>query len=373
MFDPWTSPAVLAALRAHAVGRAFFRGRVGPRGPESAFYERVWREAAALLGATFEPLGSGVAEVRRGGRRVRVSGNATPINDPVAVAVARDRPLTYRLLGRRGLPVPRHAGFTLSSAGDAGRFLREAGRDCVVKPASGTGGGRGVATGLRTPSQLARAAAAAAVYAESLLIEEQVDGENFRLLYLDGRLIDAFCRRPPSVVADGRSTVAGLVRQANEARLRYGQGLARVPLTFDLDMALTLARQGLALRSVPPEGAEVRLKAVVNENGASDNASATHRLCPELIGAGALAARAAGLRLAAVDLVTGDPGVPLEESGGAILGVNSRPNFYNHYRKRDGAFPLAVHVLDRLLGPGRDRPPGHSRTSPATALAGEAS
>ena len=76
----------------------------------------------------------------------------------MTLAIAGDKALTYRMLQDHGLPVPRHAGFSLGAMGAAVAFLEESGRDCVVKPAAGTGGGRGVATGIRTRPQLARAA-----------------------------------------------------------------------------------------------------------------------------------------------------------------------------------------------------------------------
>src|SRR5205823_1628012 len=112
-------------------------------------------------------------------------------------------------------------------------------------------------TGVRRRSHLALAAAAAAVYGDDLLIEEQLKGDNYRLLYLDGVLLDAYVRQPPTVVGDGRSTVARLVRRANSDRLSRGSGLSQVLLTIDLDMRRTLAKQGLSLRSVPPAGAVV--------------------------------------------------------------------------------------------------------------------
>ena len=50
-----------------------------------------------------------------------------------------------------------------------------------------------------------------------------------------------------------------------------------------------------------------------------------------------------------MDIITPDPSAPLEEEGGVVLEVNAPPNFYYHYHKKDGAFPVAVHVLRRLL------------------------
>jgi cyanophycin synthetase len=276
-------------------------------------------------------------------------GYTCPIDDPVTLAIAGDRPLTYRLLTGAGLRIPRYAEFTLQELARAIDFMEAGRRDCVVKPARGTGGGRGVTTGIRRRSHLALAAAAASVYGDDLLIEEQLEGANYRLLYLDGVLLDSYVRQPPTVVGDGRSTVARLVRRANADRLSRGSGLSQVLLTIDLDMRRTLSKQGLSLRSVPPAGAVVTLKTVVNENCGADNAMATHLLCDSIIADGARAADALQVRLAGVDVVTLDPSVPLAPAGGAILEVNTTPGFYYHYHKREAAFPVAVHLLKKLL------------------------
>jgi cyanophycin synthetase len=315
----------------------------------SAFYDRVWREAAAHLGATYTPLGSGFADILLGGIQTRVQGNTCPVDDPVTLALASNRALTHQLLAGDGLPVPRYAEFTLATIERAIAFMESGPRECVVKPAKGTGGGRGVTTGIRRRSHLALAAAAAAVYGDDLLIEEQLPGDNYRLLFLDGALLDCFVRKPPTVVADGRSTVAQLVRRSNAERLRHGSGLSQVLLSIDLDMRRTLAKQRLSLRSIPPEGTVVTLKTVVNENCGLDNTTATGLLCDAVIEAGARAADALQVRLAGIDIVTPDPSISLDESGGAILEVNTTPGFYYHYHKRDGAFPVAVSVLQKLL------------------------
>jgi cyanophycin synthetase len=346
-------PWMLGALHLLSLGRAFFRHHDRDRraaGKHLAdFYDRVWREAAAHLGATYTPLGSGIAEILLGGIQTRVMGYTCPIDDPVTLAIAGDRPLTYQLLARAGIMIPQYAEFTLKEMARAVGFMESGCRECVVKPAKGTGGGRGVTTGIRRPLHLALAAAAAAVYGDDLVIEEQLEGDNYRLLYLDGVLLDAYVRKPPTVVGDGRSTVAQLVRRANADRLSRGSGLSQVLLSIDLDMRRTLAKQGLSLRSVPLAGAVVTLKTVVNENCGADNATATHLLCDSIIEDGARAADAVRVRLAGVDVVTRDPGVPLAEVGGAVLEVNTTPGFYYHYQKRESAFPVAVHLLKKLL------------------------
>jgi D-alanine-D-alanine ligase-like ATP-grasp enzyme len=180
------------------------------------------------------------------------------------------------------------------------------------------------------------------------------------LLYLDGELVDAFVRRLPTVTGDGRSTVRSLIRQANDDRLRQGFGVSQVLLTADLDMRRTLAKQGLSFGSVPAAGQSVVVKTVVNENCGADNSSAMDVLCPAVVEQGARAARALGVRLAGVDLITPDPTMPLEAARGVMLEVNAPPNFYYHYHKRGGEFPVALHVLRRLIADRADAPPATS-------------
>jgi D-alanine-D-alanine ligase-like ATP-grasp enzyme len=353
MRSPWSYKPTIELLYLIALGKAYGRRR-NPQRQKSgkhldAFYERVWREAALHVGAEYRPLGHNIADITRGDARVRTTENTCSIDDPVTLAIALNKLLTYRLLAESGLPTPSHTGFTLTTIDRAVAFLEATRKECVVKPAGGTGGGRGVTTGLRCTSQVARAAAAAAVYSEALIIEEQVDGDNYRLLYLDGVLLDAFVRKHPSVVGDGRSSIAALVRQANAERLSHGSGLSQVLLTIDFDMRRTLARQGLSLRSVPAAGRAVTLKTVVNENLGADNTTATDTLCPSIVAAGARAAASLHVRLAGIDIITTDPGRPLEASGGVVIEVNTTPNFYYHYHKKDGRFPVAIHVLEHLL------------------------
>lgn len=353
MTDLSQQPQLLAVLRLLYTLRAQAArvrpGRLRAKRQRSEFYERAWRDAAAVLGAEVARDGEGWLEVRLGERSARVRDNYAPLDPREVLELAGDKPRVYGLLAERGLPIPAHAEFRLDGIGKAVRFLESAEAECVVKPARGTGAGRGVITGIRTREQLARAAAEAAVNGPDLVIERQVEGDNFRLLYLDGELIDAIIRRPPTVTGDGASSILQLIRRANSVRLAQGWKVAQVLLGVDTEMRHTLESQGLSLRSVPARGEVVRVKTVINDNVGLENVPARDRLCDEVIQAGAAAAAAVGSRLAGVDVITPDPGVPLERSGGIVLEVNTTPGYYYHYYRQGDAFPVAVHVLRRLL------------------------
>lgn len=315
----------------------------------TGFYQRVWREAAETFDATAQARPDGSLTIRLDSRMVVVDRTDTSLDDVATLRLAGNKPLVAKRLVERHLPIPAWRQFSLTSIAEATHFM-QTGRTYVVKPARDTGGGLGVTTNVRSHRDLIWAAARAAVFGTELCIEEQIEGDNYRLLYLDGMLLDAVRRGPPTVTGDGQTTIHELVSRTNQQRLAAGADAAQTLLNCDLEMRQTLARQGLAPSSIPPAGRTVRLKTVINDNAAQENLPATHLLCDAVIEAGARAAAAVGVKLAGIDIITRDPSRPLQEVGGVILEVNTTPGLYCHYHRRGEPKPVANDILGHLLG-----------------------
>ena len=348
-------PQISLPLQIYAYALRAIRvlGRMGAQSREakkyrSQFYEDVWREAAGELGATVEVLSKGILEISRGGVNTRVHQNYTQLDGPDTVRISRGKPIVRTILRSHGLPTPNDAEFSLNELKKAYRFLAQH-RLCVVKPAYGTGSGSGITTGLATPRQLFKAALRAAGYGPTLLIEEQVEGDTIRLLYLDGQLLDAVKRCPPTVLGDGKSRISQLVESLNQLRLNAGYKLAQAILKYDMDMERTLARQDLSWRSVPADGQRISLKGVINDNMADENVSVVDQVCESIIAAGRLAAELIGARLVGVDIITPDVRQGLEEAGGKILEVNTTPGYHYHYFTQNGTCRVAVPILKTCL------------------------
>jgi D-alanine-D-alanine ligase-like ATP-grasp enzyme len=347
----------LLQLCAYALRAKWMFGRAGDQSRKakshrSQFYEDVWREAADELGATFEVSGREIFKISYGGISTRVHNNYTTLDDPITLRVALDKPLVHAMLRSHGLPTPNHAEFSLNNLKEAYQFLAQH-RPCVVKPADGTGGGDGVTTGIETRRQLIMATVKAAGFNPRLLVEKQVKGDVVRLLYLDGQLLDAVKRGPPTVLGDGKSRISQLVQSLNQRRLDAGYELAHLTLKHDLDMERTLSRQNLSWRSMPANGQRVVLKTVINDNMADENESVVGQIAESIIAAGRRAAELIGARLAGVDIITPDFHRGLEEAGGKILEVNTTPGFHYHYFKLGGACRVAVPILKTCLDHAR--------------------
>jgi glutathione synthase/RimK-type ligase-like ATP-grasp enzyme len=333
----------------HALQRLRAERRTGADPDPDEGYAKIWREAAEELGAEMADLGSGFFEFHRGGRVARAWQQFTPLDDPVTLRLALDKPLVLRLAADAGVPVPDHAEFDAADPRPAIAFLERAGQPCVVKPATGSFGS-GVTGAITTPSQLQRATWRASRLSRRLLIERQAAGDVYRLLFLDGRLIDVIRRLPPTVSGDGRSTIVELIDAENRRRVEHGDTRRPSLLRVDLDTLFALERAGKRLRSAPVRGSRVRVKTVVSQNSPLENETVR-----EDVSALADEVRAAvervGLRVAGVDVVTTDPTHSLASAGGVILEVNGAPGLHYHCEvaNPEHATRVATPILEAML------------------------
>ena len=349
------SRPVLVGLRALCYGQSLkqvlLRRKAGfSTERDDAFYRGLWRSTAARLGAVILDLPGGFLEVRLGQRVTRVKQGRVMLDDLVTLSLAGNKVVVHALLMNERLPVPAHLSYTLDKVEKGWDFLKGQGGPCVVKPVSDTGGGHGVTTGVETRWQLSQASALAATCSRELLIERQVEGDNYRLLYLDGVLIDALRRGPPTVIGDGRSSIRQLIRRENLKRAKSGRAVLG-PITIDLDCRSTLRQVGLSLHSVPAADQKVRVKTATNECSERDNQTVLEQIGPSLTKEGARAASIVGARLAGVDVITKDPATPLEGSG-VIVEVNTTPGIKHHYmvRNSEQKVEVAVPIMRCLLG-----------------------
>ncbi len=319
---------------------------VGTRGLERLYLD-VWAQAADDLDAELIELEAGFLEIRRGGVSTRVWRQLSALDEAVSLRLALDKTIVHRLLTARGIQVPGYVEFGHTDLEPALRFMAEGG-SFVVKPANGGRGGAAVTPCVRSEVELARAVLSAARLDTRLLIERQVPGDMYRLLYLDGELIDIVLRLSPQVTGDGRSTVLELILHENERRLETGRPQAL--MTVDLDCIFTLEAGGRTLTTVPAAGERVLVKSASSENSEEENHT-VRSYAQEVIDEAAEGVRAVGLRLAGVDVVTPDIGRPLAEAGGTIIEVNGTPGFQYHYQVADraGATRVAIPILERVL------------------------
>ena len=352
-------PAVLELLQFRDLSRAFYSG--------------FWQDSATSLGASCEVWEFGYHRIARSGLSTLVRGSGVRLDDHLILALMGNKLLTYRLLAEQGLDVPRHVRCTPTNLEPAHRLMAEIGKPLVIKPMSGTGGGQGVTTGITDAKSLRRAARFASRFDPDLLAEEQIEGASYRLLYLDGELIDAVRRDPPRLVADGKSTIRQLMKLENRRRLTGRPFTALRPLRLDRDAQNYLAAHGLSSSSIPAAGEVIVIKRAVNENSAAENHVVRSEVHPATAALGAKLVQNLGVRLAGLDLLCRDISQPLTRANGLISEINTTPGLHHHVLIADQHNAAAVGAI--LLGHLFETSSGVIRTdaaeaAPAIAAAG---
>jgi len=317
------------------------------------FYRDVWNHAARAVGGEVEELGEGFLRIHRGDARTVVRGPEVMLDTRLTLQMAGDKPLTLRLLNELGYPTPSHLVYTIQTLEHGCAFRRNAGTAVVVKPAQEGAAGNGVTMHVRSDQQLVSASVRAATWSQRILVEEEKSGSSYRLLFLNGELIDAVRKDPPMLQGDGRSTVRQLIQAENDRRLRPGRFVALHPLTIDLECRLTLEEQGLRLSSTPSRDQKFIAKAVVNQNAKEENHIVRDEVHTSYIDAGRHIAAAFPIQLMGLDVLTHDIGAPLRGGEATIHEVNTTPGLHHHIMvaESDKCADVPTRILEYLLTP----------------------
>ncbi len=295
---------------------------------------------------SFVQLGQGVYQ-----KRIRAT--IASSTSSLGVDTASNKDLTKRLLRSVGLPCPE--GGEARDAEEAVKLAHAIGFPVVIKPVDGNHG-RGVSLNINDDHSVHEAFSIAAAQARSgtVMVESHVEGSDYRILVVGGRVAAVAERVAANVIGDGRSTVRELVDEVN-ADPRRGLGHEKVLTRIRLDTTLEklLAVQGLSIDMVPTHGTFVQLAGTANMSTGGTSIDRTSEVHLDNIEIAQQAAIVVGLDVAGVDVVCPDITRSIHEVGGGILEVNAGPGFRMHTHPTVGdPQDVAKPVVDLLFPPG---------------------
>lgn len=284
----------------------------------------------------------------------------------LGVELACDKEGTKTILRDGGIPVPRGTViFYLDELENA--IADVGGYPIVIKPLDGNHG-RGITIDINSweDAEDAYDLAVSASKTRSVIVEKYYQGNDHRILVINGKLIAVSERIPAHVTGDGESTIADLIEQTNQDPNR-GDGHDNVltKISIDRTSLSVLKRQGFEMDSIPKEGEIVYLKATANLSTGGIAIDRTDDIHPQNIWIAERTAKIIGLDIAGIDVVTPDITKPLGEVDGVIVEVNAAPGFRMHVAPSQG-LPrnVAAPVLDMLY------PNNHPTRIPILAVTG---
>ncbi|HYE20709.1 MAG TPA: cyanophycin synthetase [Tepidisphaeraceae bacterium] len=277
---------------------------------------------------------SSLVQLGYGKFQKRIVASETSNTSAIAVELCQEKPMTNRLLRSVGVPVPE--GEVVRSADDAWRVARDVGLPVVLKPEAGNQG-KGVSVNLRNEAEVRRAYDVAAAYDPRVLVERHVQGVDYRLLVVNGKMVAAARREPAQVVGDGVHTVEQLVAIVNkDPRRRPGHSNPLTQITLGEAADLVLAQQGYDRQFVPLPGQVVRLRTNANLSTGGTATDVTDEVHPRNARLAELAAQFLALDVAGIDVICHDIRRPLDGQGGAVVEVNAAPGLRMHLHPTAG-------------------------------------
>jgi cyanophycin synthetase len=304
-----------------------------------------------------------LVQLGHGKYQQRIQATVTSRTPHIAVELASDKEETNKILGLLGLPVPRQE--LVQSETQAVRAARRIGFPVVTKPYNGNHG-RGISIRLTTDEEVTQGYLAAREHSRSVIVETFLEGDDHRLLVVNGELVAATRRTPGHVVGDGMHTIAQLVDIVNRDP-RRGVGHEKVLTRLELDAQADkmLERADLDAGSIPAAGRVVFLRSTANLSTGGTAADVTDVIHPDNREMAERAVRAIGLDVGGVDFLSKDITESYRQIGGGICEVNAAPGFRMHVAPSEGTpRDVAAPVIDMLF------PPGASARVPIAAITG---
>lgn len=292
----------------------------------------------------------GLVQLGYGVYQRRIQASETSLTSSIAVDLCQEKLLTNHMLRRVGVPVPE--GEIVKSAAEAWEVAQALGLPVVVKPADGNQG-KGVSINLSDEAKVAEAFHIAAQYGQEILVEQFIEGDDYRLLVINGKLEAAARRDPAQVIGDGIHSVAQLIDMLNQdPRRRPGHSGTLSRIEVNESIQLTLSQQGMDLSSVPAAGQQVKLRRNSNLSTGGTATDVTDIVHPSNAQIAELAAQILSLDVAGIDIVCRDITRPLAEQHGAIVEVNAAPGLRMHLHPTTGQPRDVGAPIVEMLYPG---------------------
>ena len=304
-----------------------------------------------------------LVQLGHGKYQQRIQATVTGRTPHISVELASDKEETNKILAGLGLPVPQQE--LVQSETQAVRAARRIGFPVVTKPYNGNHG-RGISIRLTTDAEVAQGFLAAREHSRSVIVETFLEGDDHRLLVVNGELVAATRRTPGHVVGDGEHDIAALVEIVNQDP-RRGVGHEKVLTRLELDAQAhkMLERAGMTAASVPARGQMVYLRSTANLSTGGTATDVTDVIHPDNREMAERAVRAIGLDVGGVDFLSKNITESYRSIGGGICEVNAAPGFRMHVAPSEGsARDVAAPVIDMLF------PPGAAARVPIAAITG---
>lgn len=258
----------------------------------------------------------------------------TSLDSYVTYLIMENKEVTKTMLSEKGIRVPQGKAFD-SIEEAAGGFENFKELDIVVKPKS-TNYGTGI-TILKNDNthsfrdEYKKAVEYAFTFDNTVLVEEFLEGKEYRFLVIGDEVTAVMHRVPANVTGNGKDTISRLIEKKNDNPLRgKGHITPLEKITLGSQELSYLALQDKSPQYVPKEGERVFLRENSNISTGGDSIDYTDKVHEDYNTLAIEAAKIAGAKICGVDLIIKDPRQTPHRDNYGIIELNFNPALHMH-------------------------------------------
>ncbi|MEG0497440.1 MAG: bifunctional glutamate--cysteine ligase GshA/glutathione synthetase GshB [Carnobacterium sp.] len=279
--------------------------------------------------------------------------NMTSKDQYIAPLIMENKTVTKKILAAKGFNVPAGEEYHDKKEAEENYWLYK-NKGIVIKPKS-TNYGVGISIFKDGAKFDAYQSALDFAFKEdtTILVEEYIEGTEYRFFVLDGKVEAILLRTPANIIGDGKHTIKELVAEKNKNPLRGTNHRAPLEaIQLDEIEQLMLKEQGYEVTSIPEEDTQVYLRENSNMSTGGDSTDVTDIIDESYKQAAVEMTEAVGARVCGIDLIIPDYNhiSTKEDLGYTVLEANFNPAMHMHaYVSKGQGRPLAMGILKMLF------------------------
>jgi D-alanine-D-alanine ligase-like ATP-grasp enzyme len=256
--------------------------------------------------------------------------------------ISKHKDMAYDFVQMNGITIPKTAAVQSSEYLEPALSILEEFGSVIVKPKQGSGS-KGLYLNIKDEDHLRQAIEASLKFYKTVLVQQQLLGEEVRFAVANGKVQGVLLRQKPYVTGDGVSTVADLIEEENRKRLTITDTLVPYP---QLDETLVDSSL-LYSDKVLTKGERQELNKNTMIRGGASMFNITNEIHP---GYKKLAEKAAafGGGFIVVDMMIQDEKAPPTPDNYGFIEFNLVPALSLFYSCRDGKH---LSIVEDYLGP----------------------
>jgi len=238
------------------------------------------------------------------GKSLFIKGTSFPVNSQPACFIANNKFLTKKVLKSHKIPVPK--SWLVQTPKEARKIILERNLfPCVLKPARGAHGNR-VFVNIESLEEFDEVLPLVFTKPgkKNVLIEEFIEGKDYRFLVIVNKVSAVMKRIPAHVVGNGINNIRELIKEFNQNPLvgkRYEKPLCKIRLNGEVKR--NLKKQKKKLTYIPQKRERVLLRQNANISTGGIGEDVTDKVNHELKQIAIKAAKAVGMVITGVDII----------------------------------------------------------------------